>query len=191
MSAEHTAAYAVRKGIKVLDDNYSRWWMEINLNKFVMCSCHDCLLGQLFGEYNEGMIALFGTRMGGWQFGFDGKEWEQGKVKMHPKINFDRLRKIWYKVIAERQRVTKLLAEVDMLPEGVLPPEERPFRDSKLRTLIQNVRAKYCQSMPVSVTVDAMEGDDYHVTIRAWEGKDLFLALSYKYSKFKGDFVLV
>lgn len=46
-------------GAALLDEKVPGWAERIYLDELEISSLDDCVLGQLFGEYHNGMIALF------------------------------------------------------------------------------------------------------------------------------------
>jgi hypothetical protein len=62
----------VQSGIKLLDGYYgsrSAWVNDIDLDTLDLGSCGVCVLGQLFGDYSEGLDTL--NIGGGYSYGFD------------------------------------------------------------------------------------------------------------------------
>ena len=53
-------AKRVAQGAALLDQEKPNWFEEINLGKLEMGSCKDCILGQLYSNYDEGADVLFG-----------------------------------------------------------------------------------------------------------------------------------
>ena len=49
---------AVAQGAKLLDDRVPNWREEIDIDKLNMGSCLRCVLGQIYGEYEDGIDAL-------------------------------------------------------------------------------------------------------------------------------------
>ena len=43
----------VRRGVAWLSAIRPRWYREINLERLDLATCDDCVLGQLFGDYND------------------------------------------------------------------------------------------------------------------------------------------
>jgi hypothetical protein len=53
-----TIAERVAKGTALLDEKLPGWWRAINLVRLELNDCQDCLLGQLFGDYDDGLPEL-------------------------------------------------------------------------------------------------------------------------------------
>lgn len=52
----------VERGIALLDERVPGWRDRINLDDLDMGSITKCVLGQLFGQYVDGLNELFGDR---------------------------------------------------------------------------------------------------------------------------------
>ena len=48
----------VRKGMEMLDATMPGWVNKINEADLDMSECSNCVLGQVFGEYRDGVVAL-------------------------------------------------------------------------------------------------------------------------------------
>lgn len=55
MSEEHRA---VIRGAKFLDKIRPGWYREVKLSSLSMNDCHQCILGQIYGEYTRGLFTL-------------------------------------------------------------------------------------------------------------------------------------
>jgi hypothetical protein len=56
----HDTITRVERGAKLLDNlGPKRWWVRIDLASLSMRDAGGCILGQLFGEYSDGVRALF------------------------------------------------------------------------------------------------------------------------------------
>ena len=49
----------VQKGARLLDERMPGWEGKINLLTLNIKDCHQCILGQLYGEYSEGLKRIF------------------------------------------------------------------------------------------------------------------------------------
>ena len=56
--AELVAYCRARAGAVLLDAEYPGWAEEIDLDTLDMGDCIECVLGQLYGDYMDGMAAL-------------------------------------------------------------------------------------------------------------------------------------
>lgn len=56
MTISHRAR--VSRAAKFLDENTPGWAYKVRLRDLDIASCSNCVLGQLFGEYDEGMALL-------------------------------------------------------------------------------------------------------------------------------------
>jgi hypothetical protein len=54
----HCLSERVNRGAKLLDAKHPGWHKEININELNMASCTQCILGQCFGRYGNGLDAL-------------------------------------------------------------------------------------------------------------------------------------
>jgi hypothetical protein len=48
----------VKRGAALLDQVRPGWWREIALDRLAMESCNDCILGQLYGGFDNGVRTL-------------------------------------------------------------------------------------------------------------------------------------
>lgn len=53
--------YLVRKASESLDDIKPDWYKDIDLDTIDMGDCNECLLGQLFGGYTDGIRTMIGS----------------------------------------------------------------------------------------------------------------------------------
>lgn len=103
--ASNVAQTRVRLGAELLDKHEPGWHRRINLETLSLCSYTNCILGQLFYEFNKGMHALeqaIGTELIEWRVGFDINPREDicdEDVKEKP---YDLLDKWWRVVVDER-----------------------------------------------------------------------------------------
>jgi hypothetical protein len=80
---------AVKKGVALLDDQAPGWRDKIDVDSFDITSQHRCVLGQVYGEYTDGALALFGSskyyddeamteavECGFWATGVNDEKWE-------------------------------------------------------------------------------------------------------------------
>jgi hypothetical protein len=87
----------MRAGIDLLDKNVARWTAYIDVDRLDMRSCLECVLGQLFGNFNQGTSDLL---IGGWasEYGFDlADEDEYGS-------GWRSLNRLWVFVVRKRQK---------------------------------------------------------------------------------------
>lgn len=54
---DHTSNVA--RGVELLDSRFANWRKVIDLDKLDMLSLDNCVLGQLFGSYSNGVSALW------------------------------------------------------------------------------------------------------------------------------------
>ena len=85
----------VAAGAALLDRERPGWWEEVDTERLDMASECDCVLGQVWGEYIDGVNALHVRGDGGWvvwstDHGFERADW----------TDLDRL---WLAAIAERR----------------------------------------------------------------------------------------
>ena len=48
----------VARGVKLLNEKKPGWKKKIDRERLDMSSCEDCILGQLFGSYRDGLYIL-------------------------------------------------------------------------------------------------------------------------------------
>lgn len=60
----------VRKGTELLDRYYPDWYWNVDPDSIAIMSCTKCVLGQLYGHYQVGLIRL--NLMHGMNHGFGG-----------------------------------------------------------------------------------------------------------------------
>lgn len=53
-----TAREVVQRGAKLLDGYQKDWYLNIELDNLLMSSCSLCVLGQVFGEFDAGVVEL-------------------------------------------------------------------------------------------------------------------------------------
>lgn len=58
----------VAQGVQLLDQNVPNWRDKINVDNLDLGSCSICVLGQVFGDYNDGLNAL---GVDGYDYGFN------------------------------------------------------------------------------------------------------------------------
>lgn len=49
---------AVKRGIKFLDENVPDWHDRVDVQKLDLGSCQECILGQLYGSFDDGYREL-------------------------------------------------------------------------------------------------------------------------------------
>lgn len=63
---------AIQKGIKWLDENprqldeIKNWREKIKIGQLNLASVRDCVFGQLFGDYVDGLTTIFETELNYW-----------------------------------------------------------------------------------------------------------------------------
>lgn len=63
MTTTITVAERVARGAALLDHEDPGWWQRIDVSGLDLASCQACVLGQLFGEFNDGVEAVFPRRL--------------------------------------------------------------------------------------------------------------------------------
>jgi hypothetical protein len=53
-----TIAERAARGAALLDEIRPGWWRSVAFDQLAMDSCDQCVLGQVFGEYSDGLQAL-------------------------------------------------------------------------------------------------------------------------------------
>lgn len=62
----------VARGVALLDEKAPDWRTQVNPDTLDMCSDTACVLGQIYGRYGSGMVALgLTSRTQGTRYGFD------------------------------------------------------------------------------------------------------------------------
>jgi hypothetical protein len=59
MNAELDVPGRVQRGIQILDEKAAGWVAKIDLGRLVFASPFNCILGQVFGSFGDGMRSLF------------------------------------------------------------------------------------------------------------------------------------
>ena len=54
-----TITASVMRGAKLLDEKSPGWHRRINLHALDLNDCQECILGQVYGEYANGLETLF------------------------------------------------------------------------------------------------------------------------------------
>ena len=70
---EGTEEQMIRGAMAFLDDNCSGWLNRINLSTLIMDDIRKCVLGQLYGNYDDAVSSLGLTRKQAIAFGFSGE----------------------------------------------------------------------------------------------------------------------
>jgi hypothetical protein len=81
----------VAAGAAFLDEQWPGWWQRVALDQLDLGSCKRCILGQLSGDYDDGLTDLGFSDMDAVSFGFN------------TYIGFDALTREWKRVITERR----------------------------------------------------------------------------------------
>lgn len=73
MNEREMAEELVERGATLLDRTVPAWWLQIDESELDMSNIYQCVLGQNFGRYGEGLSFLFGEDYGEEPFehGFD------------------------------------------------------------------------------------------------------------------------
>ena len=87
----------VLAGARLLDEQCPKWEKDIDLERLEMDSCRRCILGQLFGDYNNGKLAL--GLITGAVFGFN-------EVGSEDVMKFPELTAMWKRLVARRRLQT-------------------------------------------------------------------------------------
>lgn len=58
MTTERELKKRVKKGIEFLDNEIPDWKQQIKLDELDLGKCRKCILGQLFGDYENGLNEL-------------------------------------------------------------------------------------------------------------------------------------
>jgi len=112
----------VNKGIELLDrKGPENWWNKINLEHLHMEYGTRCVLGQTFGDYEDGLTAMFGhaSDLTGVRYGF-----YEGESKDVP--SYRELQAAWEEEIRFRQLVSSvgLDAALTEMPQMSATEEE-------------------------------------------------------------------
>lgn len=87
----------VQAGANLLDSHDPEWFEKVNIDTLHMGSCIDCVLGQLYEGYCEGLnkinVNAFESSPEDYQYGFD-----------DPKRRYAELTNEWIKEIQKRQQ---------------------------------------------------------------------------------------
>ena len=97
----------VLNGIELLDKEFPNWEEAIDLDKLAIEDCNHCILGQLFGEYIDGLDILRISQHKSCLFGFDTDRFSFKKDDLDL-YQYIVLKDCWAEVIKER--LTSLLA---------------------------------------------------------------------------------
>lgn len=100
----------VALGADRLDGYWVEWWEQIDLSTFDIDSCARCTLGQLFGDYSDGLTALRmeveeARRLGFTAGALVDPEPGEGSARERLDAEWKLLQVAWRKLIAERQGV--------------------------------------------------------------------------------------
>lgn len=103
----------VRAGVALLDDRKPGWANRVDVDRLEMQACDRCVLGQLFGDFHEGMERLVPDH---WDispepaitYGFDAEPLGPGEWVDRGRLRFDyrMLRRLWTYVIRQRQEAS-------------------------------------------------------------------------------------
>lgn len=77
---------AAKRGAKFLDSHVPRWYTCVDEEKLKMGSLDDCILGQIFGDFGRGMVALGITdrvRELGFDYLFTGNQLRTGLQRLY------------------------------------------------------------------------------------------------------------
>src|SRR5438046_1541940 len=96
---------AVLKGAKLLDKQRPGWWKKIKTDQLAMASGRTCILGQLYGEFEQGTKRLQHWRQS-IECGFM-LVWRSGMSHTYWTRRWNWLRDAWIREIAARREKTK------------------------------------------------------------------------------------
>jgi hypothetical protein len=82
----------VENGMQLLDRVYPGWEKKVNLETLDIMSCRHCILGQLYGDYDDGVRWVGISKHSAHEFGFV----EQGEIW------FNDLTSMWAEKITAR-----------------------------------------------------------------------------------------
>jgi len=89
----------VNRGIALMDQKYPHWWRVLDLETLDLRSTENCVLGQVAGDYRDGLVTLFGSWENSFAYqsaidhGFDATSWP----------DTDHVQALWAHEAGERQ----------------------------------------------------------------------------------------
>ncbi len=99
------------RGAKLLDRRAPGWWERIEVSRLDLASCPLCVMGQLFGHYEQGLARLAVWRRGH-EYGFALPSFES---EMSSSEAWVKLTDIWRSIVFKR-RVDQLLDDTRSEP---------------------------------------------------------------------------
>lgn len=85
----------VANGVRLLNSDVTNWRSEINKHTFDIKSAKNCILGQLFGSFSQGLIDLEISNDTAVECGFD--LFDLGRHRL--KDSYDALQEAWLAVL--------------------------------------------------------------------------------------------
>lgn len=104
----------VLRGIELLDRQVPGWRDRIDWDKLDMTNCYKCILGQLFGEYSEGVEEL--GALPGSHYGFDAPPYLGSGITSK---YFTELAELWRQAAKAEDEAMRLAAAPRLPPKGV------------------------------------------------------------------------
>ncbi len=101
----------VGRGVELLDREAPGWWERVELGALELTSCTGCVVGQLFGHYEQGLACL-GVWRRGHEYGFALPSFSG---ELDSTETWAELTEIWHEIILNR-RADQLLREAASLP---------------------------------------------------------------------------
>lgn len=98
-------------GVELLDREAPGWWERVELGALELTSCTGCVMGQLFGHYEQGLACL-GVWRRGHEYGFALPSFSS---ELDSTETWAELTEIWHEIILNR-RADQLLREAAFLP---------------------------------------------------------------------------
>lgn len=97
----------VARGTALLDARKPGWAFHIDLVTLDMTSCYQCVLGQLYGRYSEGLERLDILDEGDWQHGFDAKT---GTARRDVTEQIAEINRLWRDLVETRAHISDATA---------------------------------------------------------------------------------
>lgn len=106
--SEEEVQERVTRGVDLLDEKFPKWLDAIDTSELAMESVRSCVLGQVCGGYDVGLMELELTDDDCWEYGFSltreemRENWSSGGSRS----NWLLLRDAWADVVQSRQEAT-------------------------------------------------------------------------------------